>query len=135
MGILPINERQLAGGNEIAMARKKKIQMTAPQAVQALSALAHATRLAVFRMLVQAGAEGMTPSVIAETLDLPAPPLSFHLKELSIAGLIAARPEGRNIHYSANFASMNALIVYLTENCCNGAPCELDVCAEVDCTT
>ena len=96
---------------------------TATQTVKALSALAHETRLAAFRMLVQAGPEGLTPSAIAEALGISGPPLSFHLKELSHAGLIAARPAGRNIYYSADFAAMRGLIAYLSDNCCGGASC------------
>lgn len=99
--------------------------MDATQTVTALGALAHKTRLSVFRMLVQTGQQGMTPSMIAQTLEMPLPPLSFHLKELSHAGLIVARPEGRNIHYSADFSAMNELIAYLTENCCGGEACEV----------
>ncbi len=99
--------------------------MDATQTVTALGALAHKTRLAVFRMLVQTGQQGMTPSMLAQALQMPLPPLSFHLKELSHAGLIVARPEGRNIHYSADFGAMNALIAYLTENCCGGEACEV----------
>ncbi|WP_294766471.1 metalloregulator ArsR/SmtB family transcription factor [uncultured Rhodoferax sp.] len=107
--------------------------MDAIQTVKALGALAHETRLSVFRMLVQAGPEGLTPSVIAETLEMPAPPLSFHLKELTQAGLIVARPEGRKIHYSANFTAMNELVGYLTENCCGGQVCEVDATGAACC--
>jgi ArsR family transcriptional regulator, arsenate/arsenite/antimonite-responsive transcriptional repressor len=107
--------------------------MDAIQTVKALGALAHETRLSVFRMLVQAGPEGLTPGVIAETLEMPAPPLSFHLKELTQAGLIVARPEGRKIHYSANFTAMNELVGYLTENCCGGQVCEVDATGAACC--
>lgn len=99
--------------------------MNPSQTVKALAALAHETRLAVFRMLVQAGPDGLTPSAIAEALAMAASPLSFHLKELSHAGLIAARPDGRKIYYSANYAAMKELMAYLTENCCGGVGCEL----------
>ncbi len=109
--------------------------MDATQTVKALSALAHKTRLSVFRMLVQAGKQGMTPSAIAQKLEMPLPPLSFHLKELSHSGLIVARPEGRNIYYSADFSSMNELITYLTENCCGGEACEVDSAAVNCCET
>jgi DNA-binding transcriptional ArsR family regulator len=95
--------------------------------------LAHETRLAVFRMLVQAGTNGLTPGGIAETLAIAASPLSFHLKELTHAGLIAARPDGRKIYYSANFAAMNGLVAYLTENCCGGMACETTGAAEACC--
>ena len=108
--------------------------MTPTQTVKALAALAHETRLAVFRMLVQAGPEGLTPGGIAEALAIAASPLSFHLKELTHAGLIAARPDGRKIYYSANFTAMNELVVYLTENCCGGLACDASVPADVCCT-
>lgn len=99
--------------------------MDAKQTVKALSALAHEVRLSVFKMLVQAGPQGLTPSFIAEELGIAAPPLSFHIKELTHASLISARPDGRKIYYSANFIAMNELIGYLTENCCSGETCEL----------
>ena len=108
--------------------------MTPTETVKALAALAHETRLAVFRMLVQAGPGGLTPSGIADTLGIAASPLSFHLKELTHAGLIAARPDGRKIYYSAHFAAMNDLIVYLTDNCCGGQACEATQPADVCCT-
>ena len=97
--------------------------MDATQTVKALGSLAHEVRLAVFRMLVQAGPNGLKPSFIANELGLAAPPLSFHLKDLTNSGLIVARPDGRNIHYSANFDAMNELVGYLTENCCDGQTC------------
>ena len=99
--------------------------MDSTATVLALSALAHEARLAVFRLLVQAGPEGLAAGVIATRLEMAPPALSFHLKELTHAGLLLQRPEGRKIHYSASFASMNGLIAYLTENCCQGAACEL----------
>ena len=108
--------------------------MTPTQTVKALAALAHETRLAVFRMLVQAGPVGLTPGGIAETLGIAASPLSFHLKELTHAGLIAARPDGRKIYYSANFAAMNDLVAYLTDNCCGNQTCEVIPSADVCCT-
>lgn len=89
----------------------------------ALSALAQDSRLAIFRLLVQAGPEGLAAGRIAETLAIPASSLSFHLKELSHVGLVSARQEGRYIIYSAQFDTMHGLIGYLTENCCGGAPC------------
>jgi DNA-binding transcriptional ArsR family regulator len=107
--------------------------MTPTQTVKALAALAHETRLAVFRLLVQAGPDGQTPGGIADALAIAASPLSFHLKELTHAGLIAARPDGRKIYYSANFAAMNELVTYLTENCCGGVACEAAAPADVCC--
>lgn len=99
--------------------------MDTPQTVRALSALAHEARLAVFKLLVEAGQEGLPAGVIAEMLKIAPSALTFHLKELTHAGLLVQRPDGRRIHYSANYGSMNALIAYLTANCCNGASCEL----------
>lgn len=92
--------------------------MNAKLAVKALAALAHDRRLAVFRLLVTAGPKGMSPGTIAEQIGLPAPTLSFHLKELSQAGLIDGHNQGRNIFYSANYACMNSLVSFLMENCC-----------------
>ena len=92
--------------------------------LKALAALAQDTRLALFRLLVEQGPGGFTPGRIAEALDVPAATLSFHLKELANAGLISARQESRFIHYSADFEAMNALVGYLTENCCRaGGSC------------
>jgi DNA-binding transcriptional ArsR family regulator len=93
------------------------------EAVHALSSLAHETRLGVFRLLVQAGPDGMAVGQVGETLGVAAPTLSFHLKELTHAGLINSRQEGRFIYYRANYDAMNALLAYLTENCCQGEVC------------
>jgi ArsR family transcriptional regulator, arsenate/arsenite/antimonite-responsive transcriptional repressor len=97
--------------------------MESKTAVEALGALAQDSRLQVYRLLVQAGPEGMAASEIAERLDVPANTLSFHLKILSHAGLVLSRPEGRYIYYSANYEQMNALLGFLTENCCGGRSC------------
>jgi ArsR family transcriptional regulator, arsenate/arsenite/antimonite-responsive transcriptional repressor len=97
--------------------------MDTQHTIAALAALAQESRLAVFRLLVQTGPEGMAASKIADGLGIPASSLSFHLKELSHAGLIAARQDGRFVIYTANFETMNALIAFLTDNCCNGASC------------
>ena len=97
--------------------------METTQAIEALAALAHAARLAVFRLLVQAGPDGLPAGRIAELMEMPASSLSFHLKELHRAGLLASRQEGRSIVYMARFETMNALLGYLIENCCGGAPC------------
>ena len=92
-------------------------------AVQSLVALAQETRLAVFRLLVEAGPAGMNAGAIAEVAGIPAATLSFHIAQLVRAGLVAARQEGRFIFYSANFAAMDGLIAYLTDNCCQGGQC------------
>lgn len=97
--------------------------MEASAALTCLSALAHETRLGLFRRLVQAGPAGLTPGALAAEFGLAPATLSFHLKELNQAGLLRARQDGRFIHYSADFAAMNALLGYLTENCCAGADC------------
>ncbi|MFJ4288260.1 ArsR/SmtB family transcription factor [Cupriavidus sp. NPDC089707] len=97
--------------------------METDKALEALAALAHAIRLAVFRLLVQAGPEGLPAGRIAELMEMPPSSLSFHLKELHRAGLLASRQEGRSIIYVAQFETMNALLGYLTDNCCGGNPC------------
>lgn len=97
--------------------------MESKTAVQALGALAQASRLAAFRMLIQAGPDGLAATDIAERMDIPANTLSFHLKALKQTALILARQEGRFIYYSANFQAMNDLVGFLTENCCGGRPC------------
>ena len=97
--------------------------MESKQAVQALSALAQDTRLGIYRLLVQAGPEGLAAGSIGEQLDLAPATLSFHLAGLTRAGLAQSRQEGRYVIYSANFEAMNALIGYLGENCCGGASC------------
>ncbi len=97
-------------------------------AVTALAALAQETRLAIFRHLVELGPEGAVAGSIAGALDTAPATLSFHLKELSHADLVVSTQEGRFIRYSANFMTMNALIAYLSENCCGGEPCG-PVCA------
>jgi ArsR family transcriptional regulator, arsenate/arsenite/antimonite-responsive transcriptional repressor len=97
--------------------------MEMTQAIEALSALAQETRLQVYRLLVEAGPEGMSAGRIGEELELPPATLSFHLAHLSRAGLAQARQDGRFIIYSADFQNMNALVGYLTENCCGGGSC------------
>jgi DNA-binding transcriptional ArsR family regulator len=97
--------------------------MEANQTIVALAALAHESRLAVFRALVQAGPHGLPAGQIATLLDVPPSSLSFHLKELAHAQLVTSRQEGRFIFYCANFTTMNGLLTYLTENCCGGNPC------------
>ena len=100
--------------------------MDAPQTVRALSALAHEARLAVFKLLVEAAPDGLPAGVIAEMLVMAPSALTFHLKELTFAGLLSQRPDGRKVLYSANLGAMNDLIGYLTQNCCSGQACELD---------
>lgn len=97
--------------------------MKSQAAISALSALANEHRLAVFRLLVQAGPEGMPAGAIADAVGLPASSLSFHLAHLTRAGLIEQRRESRSLIYSADFAAMNGLVGFLTENCCGGASC------------
>ncbi|KFN48225.1 ArsR/SmtB family transcription factor [Arenimonas composti] len=89
-------------------------------AVSALNALSHVTRLAAFRRLVQAGADGLAVGALREQLDLPPATLTAHLNTLRAAGLVVDAREGRVIRVRANYAQMNALIAYLTENCCAG---------------
>jgi ArsR family transcriptional regulator len=92
-------------------------------AVRSLIALAQVQRLRAFRALVVAGAEGLTPGAIAEQLGVAPSALSFHLKELTHAGLVASEPRGRNLVYRAQFAQMDALLGYLTQHCCQGDAC------------
>jgi ArsR family transcriptional regulator len=89
-------------------------------AVNALAALAQESRLAVFRLLVQTGKEGLAAGVLGEQLGIPPATLSFHLKELAHARLVKSRSRGRYVIYSANYAEMDRLIAYLTEHCCAG---------------
>ena len=103
--------------------------MNETQAVKALAALAHTTRLRVFRELVGAGPAGLHPGDLSQTLACAPTALSFHLKELSQAGLISSEREGRHFVYRAEFASMNDLLAYLTAHCCQGQPCELSTVA------
>jgi DNA-binding transcriptional ArsR family regulator len=91
--------------------------------VRSLAALAQPARLQAFRALVVAGQGGLTPGAMVETLGVPASTLSFHLKELANAGLVTQERDGRNLIYRAAFEHMNALLGYLTENCCQGAAC------------
>lgn len=108
---------------EISIAPLANINETT--AVKSLAALAQAQRLRAFRALVVAGPDGLTPGSMAEQLGIAPSALSFHLKELVHSGLANAEPRGRNLIYRANFEHMNALLAYLTEHCCQGAPCTL----------
>jgi DNA-binding transcriptional ArsR family regulator len=106
--------------------------MKAEDAILALGALAQGSRLATYRLLVKRGPQGYTPSELAEKIDIPAPTLSFHLRELARAGLIEARREGRFIYYSAAFERMRSLIDFLTDKCCSLSDVECDsACAPV----
>lgn len=91
-------------------------------AIDALTALGHATRLAAFRLLVEAGPDGRMAGDIGQALGVPGATLSFHLKELAHAGLVEAENQGRHVCYRANFQAMNGLIDYLTHNCCASSP-------------
>lgn len=97
--------------------------MNEKAAVAALAALAQEARLRVFRALVGAGPEGMTPGTLSAMLDVPASTLSFHLKELVHAELVSVEREGRNLHYRPALARMNELLAYLTDHCCMGKSC------------
>jgi len=93
--------------------------------IAALAALAHETRLDVFRLLVRAGGDGLAAGALADSLGVASATLSFHLKELKSAGVVSCRREGRSLIYSSNFEAMSALIRFLTLNCCEGvAACE-----------
>lgn len=100
--------------------------METRDAVRALAALAHPLRLEVFRSLVTAGEEGLTPGALSESFGVPAATLSFHLKELAAAGLVTQERASRHIIYRAAYAHMNALLGFLTDNCCRGAACALE---------
>jgi len=91
--------------------------------VTALAALAQDSRLAIFRLLVQTGPEGLSAGKIGEALGIAPSSLSFHLKELTYANLVSSRQESRFVIYAANFQAMNELLAFLTENCCGGSPC------------
>ena len=101
--------------------------------IKALAALAQPHRIKAFRALVVAGHEGLTAGVIAEELAIPAATLSFHLKELAHAGLITQERSGRNLIYRADFAQMNGVLAYLTENCCQGQGCLEEAVSSCNC--
>jgi len=94
-------------------------------AVVSLAALAQGMRLRIFRALIGAAPQGMTPGEMSATLDVPGSTLSFHLKELMHAGLVTQEREGRNLIYRPSIGQMNDLLAYLTAHCCQGAPCEV----------
>ena len=110
--------------------------MESKDTVLKLTALAHENRLAIYRLLVVAGTDGLPAGKIAEQLELPGATASFHLKELHRAGLLLSRQVSRFIYYSANYAAMSELITYLTENCCGGVPCDASsslICNTLSC--
>jgi DNA-binding transcriptional ArsR family regulator len=100
--------------------------MKSEDAVLALGALAQESRLAIYRLLVKRGPDGYSPTDLVDKVGIPAPTLSFHLKELQRAGLIGSRREGRFLYYTTNFACMRGLIEFLTEKCCSLADTECD---------
>ena len=104
-------------------------------AIEALGALAQEHRLALFRLLVQAGDKGMAAGAIADTLGVPNSSLSFHLAQLRKAGLVLQERQHRSLIYRANYAAMNALLDYLTENCCAGADCAPPAACQTPATT
>ena len=107
--------------------------MDSADVVRSLGALAQPVRLEVFRALVVRGSAGLTPGAMAEGLGIPPNTLSFHLKELTHAGLVTQERASRNIIYRAAFDRMNALLGYLTENCCQGANCGVEATTETCC--
>ncbi|WP_448141639.1 ArsR/SmtB family transcription factor [Stenotrophomonas bentonitica] len=107
--------------------------METSNAISALTALGHGTRLAAFRLLVEAGPSGRMAGDIATALQVPPATLSFHLKELVQAGLAETESQGRKVCYRANFAAMTGLIEYLTHNCCAGSPSEQCAPTAPDC--
>jgi len=100
-----------------------EVAMQSPNAIDALGALAQEHRLALFRLLVQAGQQGMSAGSLADALSVPNSSLSFHLAHLNRAGLIGQRRDGRSLIYTANYNAMNELVGYLMENCCGGVDC------------
>src|SRR5580700_686027 len=104
--------------------------METTDAVTALAALAQDSRLEIYRLLVQAGPEGMAAGQVADKLGLAPNTLTFHFDRLRVAGLVAVRRDGRSMIYAARFETMNGLVSFLTENCCQGAPAS---CAPMEC--
>ncbi|RZL83723.1 MAG: ArsR family transcriptional regulator [Variovorax sp.] len=107
--------------------------MEAQDVVKALAALAQPVRLQVFRALVVAGPSGLTPGALVDAIAVPGTSLSFHLKELLHAGLVTQERNGRHLIYRAAFGEVNALIGYLTENCCEGEACEVEPALACNC--
>jgi len=111
------------------------INVAPNDAIRALGALAQEHRLAAFRLLVQAGADGMSAGTLADALGMAPSSMSFHLAQLGHAGLIHSRRQSRSIIYAADYPAMNQLMAYLTENCCSGAPCSADASCSPDAIT
>ena len=105
------------------------------EVVRVLAALAQASRLQIFRQLVVAGPAGMTPTQLSEALSMQATALSFHLKELTQAALITQERDGRNLIYRAAFDTMNTVLAYLTDQCCQGQPCAVAAPTNLQCST
>lgn len=101
-------------------------------AVKSLAALAQGMRLRIFRALIGAAPQGMTPGALSATLDVPASTLSFHLKELMHAHLVSQQRDGRSLIYRASIEQMNDLMAYLTDHCCHGGPCEMAAGSDCD---
>lgn len=119
---------------ELNTATVNSTLMDEKTAVKALAALAQGQRLRAFRALVVAGPDGLTPGVMGELLGVAPSALSFHLKELSHAGMVTSEARGRNLIYRASFGHMNALLRYLTEHCCQGQDCDANLLPEcADC--
>ena len=115
-------------------ARKALLMMEEKTAVSSLAALAQTMRLRIFRTLVGAGPQGLTPSALSATLGVPASTLSFHLKELLYSGLVSQERDGRNLIYRPSIEQMNGLLTYLTAHCCQGSDDNCDVASPPDCT-
>jgi DNA-binding transcriptional ArsR family regulator len=115
--------------------RTRQRTISEQSAVVSLAALAQVMRLRVFRALVGAGPEGMTPGDLSATLDVPGSTLSFHLKELMHAGLVTQERDGRHLIYRPSLVQMNALLSYLTAHCCQATDGSCDVGPPAGCTT
>jgi DNA-binding transcriptional ArsR family regulator len=119
-------------GCHFKQCRNEEIRVQAKAAIEALGALAQEHRLALFRLLVQAGEQGMSAGTIASALGVPNSSLSFHLKQLNQAGLVRQVRQHRSLIYRANYQAINALVAYLMENCCGGADCIAATTCEAD---
>ena len=113
---------------------KEMLMMEEKTAVASLAALAQGMRLRIFRTLVGAGPQGLTPGALSATLGVPASTLSFHLKELLYSGLVSQERDGRNLIYRPSIEQMNGLLTYLTAHCCQGSDDNCDVASPPDCT-